>query len=62
MYQRQDGERITVYLLRQAPPSTNGHEPEVRSLQVAGLDAKGVRPADPRRLVPGPPPAAPRRR
>lgn len=39
MYQRPDGQRVTVYVLRHEAPPKAANEPDVRTLQVAGLDA-----------------------
>jgi anti-sigma factor RsiW len=38
MYQRADGERVTVYVLRHEAPPKAANEPDVRFEQVAGLD------------------------
>jgi anti-sigma factor RsiW len=38
MYQRPDGQRITVYVLRHEEPPRAANEPEVHTEQVAGLD------------------------
>jgi anti-sigma factor RsiW len=38
MYQRPDGERITVYVLRQQAPAKSAGEPDLKFEQVAGLD------------------------
>jgi anti-sigma factor RsiW len=38
MYQRADGERITVYVLRHAAPAPAAHEPDLRFEQVDGLE------------------------
>jgi anti-sigma factor RsiW len=39
MYQRADGQRVTVYLLRRAAPPKAANSPDVHAEQVAGLEA-----------------------